>query len=184
MTTKQFFTYLITITVISCSDNSRDSNLQSTDLAKNQLQKKKIDSISRVNIHYYPSFTNSSMLQIDRLNNEGLFVVDTMIRFTYGTPDTIKFSIKDMEANTDLEKFWSSAFIQSIRQDTSMLGWTDGMSVYVNFINNGIEDSVYLGNVHPKRVDSVLMEQLNYIQSKTNNRAMNAYIKQVKEYLK
>lgn len=183
MTKHQLFTYLITITVISCSDNSGETTLPSKDLANSQQQKKKTDSISRVNIHYYPSFTNSSMLQIDRVNNEGIFMVDTTIKFTYGTPDTLRFSVKDMEAKTDFEKFWNSSFIHSIRQDTSMLGWTDGMPVYVYFLNNGMKDSVYLGNVHTKRVDSVLMQQLNYMQSKTNNRAMKTYIKQVKEYL-
>lgn len=184
MTLKQFFTYCSMISLISCSDNSGGvNNVHSADSAKSQLQKSHIDSITRVDILYKPSFTNSSILQLNRANGEGVFMVDTMAKFTYGSPDTLRFLIKEMEAKTDLEKFWSSSFIQSLRQDISMLGWRDGMPVFVYFINNGITDSVYLGNVYPKNVNGILMQQLNYLHTKSDNRAMKAYIKQVKGHL-
>jgi hypothetical protein len=124
-------------------------------------------------------------LRLNRITREVVFTIDTTSRIKYGyeRPDTLNFDLGDMESETDIENFWSVSFIRSIRQDTSMLGWTDGMPAWVKFTNNGIIDSVYLGNAFTKSVNSLLMRQINYLQKKSTNRAMKAYLKQLKEYL-
>lgn len=170
--------------MVSCSDiDSLKKSHASTDSSTTKTQNITIDSITNVEICYYPSFTNSSVLRLNRITGEGVFTVDTSIGFNYGRPDTLRFSLSDIELKTDIESFWRSSFIHSVRQDTSMLGWTDGMPVWIMFTNNNTKDSVYLGNVFPKAVDSLLMRQIQYLEKTSSNRAMKAYLKQVEGYL-
>ena len=170
--------------IISCKENSRaDQQNQILDSSSILIKPIKSDSITKVTIFYYPSFTNSSTLQLDRLLDVGVLKVDTMITFSYGRPDTLLFSIKEMENATRLKSFWDKSFIYSLKQDTSMGGWTDGMPVYIYFTNNEAKDSVYLGNVFPHWVNNALMEQFDYFQKKSTNKAMKAYIKQLKGYV-
>lgn len=164
---------------ISCGENSNSSTKSTTTKAKTMY----LDSITSVDIYYYPSFINSSVLRLNRITGEGIFQVDTTIGFNYVKPDTLYFPLSDIESQTDIKFFWRSSFIYSIRQDTSMLGWTDGMPIFVKFTNNKKMDSVYLGNVSPKAVDSILMRQILYLEKKADNSAMKEYLIQLKEYL-
>lgn len=141
------------------------------------------DSITEVKILYYPSFTNSATLSLNRIENIGVFSVDTMLTFSYRRIDTIRFSIRDMELKTALEKFWASSFIYSLRQDSSMLGLTDGMPVWVYFINRGSADSVYLGNVYPERVNKVLEDHLDYLLRQSHSNATKKYLESLRRYL-
>ena len=170
---------LLVILIVSCSDNhSRDKRNSSIDSSA-RIEK---DSITSVDIFYYPSFTNSSVLRLNRITGEGVFIVDTRISFNYGKPDTLKFLLSDMELKAGIGSFWNSSFIHSIRQDTSMLGWTDGMPVWVMFVNNDTRDSVYLGNVYPPKVESILKSQIDYLKKISTTQPMKAYLKQVEEY--
>ena len=148
-----------------------------------QKHKLKRDSITTVDIYFYPSFTNSSILRLNRLTGEGAFAVDNRLVVSFGKPDTLNFHITDMESETDIELFWRSKFVHSLKQGTSMLGWTDGIGVWVLYGNNEVKDSVYLGNVYPKSVDSLLLRQIDWLSKKTKTRAMKKYLGQIKRDL-
>jgi hypothetical protein len=172
------YIYLLLISVISCQENSTRNPIDT--LSKTIKQ----DSITKIDIIYKPSFNNHSILHLDRITGIGWFWVDTTT-MTWGhrAPHSISFSINEIETRTSIEKFWDSHFIKSLIPDSSLRGWTDGMPVEVFALNNGIKDSTHLGNVHSKRVDSTLLEQLEFIRSYSKDKAMKEYIKQVKLYL-
>lgn len=181
---KQILTCIALVVTVSCSDNNNRVSLDSsTDSLSTGMPKSQVDSITNVEIYCFPSFTNSSVLRLNRMTGEGIFTVDTAIGFNYSRPDTLRFPLTDMESKTDIELLWTSSYIHSLRQDTSMLGWTDGMPVFIMFTNNSVKDSVYLGNVYPKSVDSFLYRQIDYLMRKSDVLPMKAYLKQVKGYL-
>jgi hypothetical protein len=179
---KQTLIYFIVVAVVSCTNNSKNGKHEPFKASQTGTRLIR-NGVTSVDIFYSPSFSNRSILHLDRLRNEGSFIVDTLILWSYGRPDTLPFSITDLEKETDIERFWSPTFIKSLRQDSTMLGWTDGMPVWVYFVNNGIRDSVYLGNVHPRSVDSVLSRQLEYVRTHSKNKAMKGYIEDVKRYI-
>jgi hypothetical protein len=170
--------FISLIILVSCSDKANQAAIES------QMKGGSVaDSITEVKILYYPSFTNSATLSLNRITDTGVFIVDTMVKFSYGEADTIRFSIRDMESKTDLNKFWTSSFIYSLRQDSSMRGWFDGMPCKVHFKNKGKSDSVYLGNVYPKRVKIILTEQINYLAGRSTNKATKIYLESIRRYL-
>ena len=143
-----------------------------------------MDDIIEVNISYYPSFNTSSHLYFNKIKDSANFTITGSLSYTQPKPDTLKFKISDKQAIGIFKSFWNSKFIHSLREDTSMLGWTDGMPVYVDFWNKEKKDTVYLGNVHPKYVDSVLLQQINLLESKSATKPMKDYLKDLKTYLR
>lgn len=141
------------------------------------------DSITHIDISFYPSFINNAILQLNRSSGLGTFIVDTAISFKYGKPDTLTFPISDLQTSMNIDSFARASFIYSLRQDSTMNGWTDGMPVSVRFTNNQLTDSVYLGNVFTKRVSAILLQQIQYLEKRSRNGAMQTYLNQLKQYL-
>jgi hypothetical protein len=88
-----------------------------------------------------------------------------------------------MEAKTSIGRFWNEKFLQSLQRDTTRPGPTDGLTLWIFYTDGKHRDSVDLGNDYPSKVDSIILEQLNYVDRITKDSSMKAYINQVKEYL-
>ncbi|GEM_PF-2982679 len=164
----------------SCTNNNVNKNTEEASLKRLEILK---DSITHVDICFYPSFTNSAILQLNRVSREGTFIVDTTSTFKYGRPDTLTFPISDLQLSINIDSLLKPSFIYSLRQDSTMRGWTDGMPVWIRFTNNQLIDSIYLGNVFTKRVSSILLKQIQYLEKKSGNAAMQTYLSQLKNYL-
>ena len=181
---RKLLSYIILPGLISCSGHS-DNIPKAAGNENIKIQRQEIiaDSITSVTISFHPFLNNASTLELDRLSGTGLFAVTQKNFFTYGIPDTLRFSLTDMESETVIKSFWNSSFIHSLQQDSSMYGWTDGMPAWIYYTNNNVKDSVYMGNVYTKRVNQILLEKLNYLYKKSGNSAMKAYLKGLKMYL-
>ncbi len=79
--------------------SKKDVSIDSMTIKKPKL---KGDCITAAAICFYPSFTNSSILRLNRFTGEGGFAVDKRIAFNYGKPDTLKFQITDIESKQAL----------------------------------------------------------------------------------
>ncbi|RYZ18881.1 MAG: hypothetical protein EOO10_25130 [Chitinophagaceae bacterium] len=115
----------------------------------------------------------------------GIYNVDTANTHSSLVVPQLPFSfdLSKMEAKTSISRFFDETFLQSLKRDEKRLPNYDGMSLWIFYSDGKDKDSVNLGNDYPQRVDSIIQEQLNYISEKTNDTAMKAYIKQIKEYL-
>ncbi len=164
----------------SCTNNNVNKNNEEVSLKRLETPK---DSITHVDICFYPSFTNSAVLQLNRTSDQGTFIVDTTISFKYGRPGSLTFPISDLKFSINIDSLLKPSFIYSLRQDSTMRGWTDGMAVWIRFTNNQLIDSVYLGNVFTKKVSSILLKQIQYLERKSGNAAMQTYLNQLRNYL-
>jgi hypothetical protein len=174
----------IVFLIISCTNNRNEQReANSHNKVQNKQSSTYLDSISVVDVIYYPAFNNSSILHLDRIRRVGSFQVDTAIKYSLAAPESLSFPLADFESKSSNKLLWDEHFIQSLRIDTTRPIPTDGMSVWIFYTKGQKKDSVYLGNSHPNRVDSVLLDQLNYINNKTINKGMKHYIKDVKGYL-
>jgi hypothetical protein len=167
---KNIFTLLIILPALySCREQS-------------STNKAAADSITMVSINYYPAFTHSSVITINRGQDSADFLVDTsMFRFSYGAPKPMKVSLKDLRSQTMIDSFWNADFIKTLRPSKNLL--TDGMSVEVYYTNNGRTDSISLGNNYPKRVNNILLEQVKFLERQAKDTAMKMYLKDLREYL-
>lgn len=57
------------------------------------------------------------------------------------------------------------------------------MHVWVVYRKGTVTDSVDLGNSRSAKVNSILLEQFNYLNKIAVDKAMKEYLKEIKEYL-
>jgi hypothetical protein len=141
------------------------------------------DTITSVTIKFYPSFTNKSVLCLDRIKGEVSFIVDTIYKLKDGKPLPVTMSLKEMEKHSKAEKFWKPDFIKSLESDPPRPPVFDGMDVFLEYFQNGEKRDIFLGNNRRKKADRILLNQLNYIERKTTDAALKAYLERLKRYL-
>ncbi|RYE57832.1 MAG: hypothetical protein EOP48_04940 [Sphingobacteriales bacterium] len=165
MTSKLFNLFYLFILFVACSDD------------------KNIENIKQVDIIYSPSFHNRSVLHLDKEAGIGTFMVNNVITYSYGVPLQLSFFLKEAESQLSISRFWDEMFLKSLQRDETAIPNRDGMTTWIFYSNGEQKDSVNLGNIYTPRVDSIISEQLKYIDSITKDSAMKGYIRQVTEYL-
>jgi hypothetical protein len=185
MLSKQFSLIFLCSLILCCTYNKDEqpsgnlSKARSTGHIQNDM-----DSIQIVDVIYYPAFNNSSVLHLDRISGIGSYQVDSTLKFRFGALEqTITFPLQSFEVTPNNKRLWDERFIQSLRIDTTKPIPTDGMGVWIFYKKSQKRDSVYLGNSHPNRIDSVLLDQLNYLDSETKDKYMKEYLSDLKSYL-
>jgi len=167
---------LFQIAIQSCHNRER---------IKKETKSTATDTVIRfLTINFYPSFTNPCMLHVDRVAKTVMLIVDTTKRFRYLRPGNLSLSLPDFEANTEIKKFYSPAYILSNRIDTTRSLMLDGISFLINYTEGDKEDSIYTGNNFPAQLGNNLLKQVLYLESRTNDKVMKKYLNNLAGYFR
>lgn len=186
MIARLYIKMLVLFLVSSCANDQVDKLRPSASPKSADLQSPShpADSIVVVEIEYCPAFGNKSFLHLDRRSRTGNFHVDTTTKHNYGVPEPlISFPLTAFNSKGNNNRIWKEPFIRSLRKDKTRTSPTDGMPVWIYYWKGATKDSVYLGNSHPHRVDSVLREQLDFLLSRTKDKPMRFYLHDLKQNL-
>ena len=176
MSLKLYSLFFLLILISSCSNNANKSKAVQA-VGSNE------DSITAIDIKYYPAFLNRSVLHFDRKSGSAVFRVDTTVKDYHEVPkQPLSFALNGTETTFPTNHFWNESFIQSLRDTTHNIV-RDGMHVWVIYSKGTVIDSVDLGNSRSARVDSVLLGQFNYLNQIAEDKAMKEYLKNIKDYL-
>lgn len=136
-----------------------------------------------MDIEYYPAFSSRSVLRLDSKSGTTVFKVDTSEKgYQELPPQWLAFSMNDIDTASSIKRFWDESFIKSLK-DTSNSGVRDGMHVRVVYGKGNSKDSVSLGNSRPKWIDSLLLEQITYLNSIAKDSIMKDNLKEIRDYL-
>src|SRR5438045_1901636 len=116
MSSKQCSLFFLFFLIVSCSNNRNEqSEANSNKEVPNKQSSTDLDSISSIDIIYYPAFNNSSILHLDRITGIGIYQVDTAIKYNRDMPEqNLTFSLADSETKAN-KRLWDEHFIQSLR---------------------------------------------------------------------
>ena len=137
--------------------------------------------ITQVDIHFRPSFINSSALTINRKLKTVNFSISSSKYFQYNNFN-LSLPLEKFETNTEIEQFYTYKYLNSIRKDTTLDIVHDGISLLVHYSYNNKMDSIYTGNVLSTELEQNLLQQIIFLKAQTNDTAAKDYLGLLSRY--
>jgi hypothetical protein len=165
---------MVVLTLSSKCTNENPSKVEST------VRQEEV--VTRIQIHLYPAFNNSSIIFINQSSNTVDFRVDTTIHYKQGQAFPFSISLDSFKSNTLIDSFYSRSFLESIKFTPEKAGVMDGLSIYTVIERGNTTDTINSGNVYPKSLSKNIISQVEYIYKNTKDRSLKTYIEDLKSY--